>query len=79
MVIKGDVIVQYAVDRIEENKAILENIETKEKKEISLNLLPKVKEKDILSFEDGIYKVDDNTRKDRERLMREKLEKLKRK
>ena len=70
---------QYAVDRIEENKAILENIETKEKKEVSLKFLPKVKEKDILSFEDGSYKIDDNTRKERERLIREKLERLKRK
>ena len=31
---------KYAIDRIEEDIAILENLETKEKLEVALNLLP---------------------------------------
>ena len=39
---------KYAVDRIEEGFAVLENIKTREIKLVELLLLPVVKEKDIL-------------------------------
>ena len=70
---------KFAVDRIEGEYAILENIETGEKREELLTFLPIVKEKDILIFEDNLYKKDDAERQRRMEEIREKLEKLKRK
>lgn len=70
---------KFAVDRIEGEYAILENIETGEKREELLTFLPIVKEKDILIFEDNLYKKDDAKRQRRMEEIREKLEKLKRK
>ena len=70
---------KFAVDRIEGEYAILENIETGEKREELLTFLPIVKEKDILIFEDNLYKKDDAKRQSRMEEIREKLEKLKRK
>lgn len=69
---------KFAVDRIEGSIAILENIETKEKKPVDLISLPIVKEKDILIFEDNLYRKDDQLREERMRKIREKLERLKR-
>lgn len=70
---------KFAVDRIEGEYAILENIETGEKREELLTFLPIVKEKDILIFEDNLYKKDDAERQRRMEEIREKLERLKRK
>ena len=70
---------KFAVDRIEGEDAILENIETGEKREELLTFLPIVKEKDILIFEDNLYKKDDAERQRRMEEIREKLERLKRK
>ena len=70
---------KFAVDRIEGDYAILENIETGEKREELLTFLPIVKEKDILIFEDNLYKKDDAERQRRMEEIREKLERLKRK
>ena len=70
---------KFAVDRIEGEYAILENIETGEKREELLTFLPIVKEKDILIFEDNLHKKDDAERQRRMEEIREKLERLKRK
>lgn len=70
---------KYAVDKIEESIATLENIDTKEKIEIEVINLPVVHEGDILVLEDGLYRIDNNLRDERRKLIREKLEKLKRK
>ena len=70
---------KFTVDRIEGEYAILENIETGEKREELLTFLPIVKEKDILVFEDNLYKKDDVERQRRMEEIREKLERLKRK
>ena len=70
---------KFAVDRIEGEYAISENIETGEKREELLTFLPIVKEKDILIFEDNLYKKDDAERQRRMEEIREKLERLKRK
>lgn len=70
---------KFAVDRIEGEYAILENIETGEKREELLTFLPIVKEKDILIFEDNLYKKDNAERQRRMEEIREKLERLKRK
>ncbi len=68
---------KYAVDRIEDKFAILENIDTKEIKLVELLLLPVVKEKDIIIYKDGFYQVDDKERRKRLKLIEAKLKKLK--
>ena len=68
---------KYAVDRIEGNFAILENIDTKEIKMVELLLLPVVKEKDILVYKDDLYMIDNEERRKRLDVIKEKLDKLK--
>ena len=68
---------KYAVDRIEGKFAILENIKTREIKLVELLLLPIVKEKDILVYQDEMYMIDDEERRKRLKMIREKLDKLK--
>lgn len=70
---------KFAVDRIEDDIAVLENIETGEKREVDVCNLPIIKERDILVFEDNLYKKDDKEREARMLKIREKLDKLKRK
>ena len=67
---------KYAVDKIEDNIALLENIETKEKKEINITNM-KIKEGDILVYIDGVYVVDVKERENRLKKLREKLDRLK--
>lgn len=67
---------KYAVDKIEDNIALLENIETKEKKEINISNM-KIKEGDILVYIDGVYVVDVKERENRLKKLREKLDRLK--
>lgn len=58
---------KYAIDKIENETAVLENIETREKIEVSTNLLPEnIQESNILIYEDNKYilsKEDELTRK----------------
>ncbi len=68
---------KYAVDRIEGKFAVLENLETNEIKLVELLLLPVVKEKDILIYQDDFYMIDDKERRKRQRLISEKLKKIK--
>lgn len=68
---------KYAVDRIEGKFAILENIDTREIKMVELLLLPVVKEKDILVYKDNLYMIDDKERRKRLRIIRKRLEALK--
>ena len=67
---------KYAVDKIEDNIALLENLETKEKKEIDISNM-KIKEGDILVYIDGVYVVDIKERENRLKKLREKLDRLK--
>lgn len=69
---------RYVVDRIEGDYAILENLDNRAKKEIALNLLPNIRENDILVAENGNYKVDLAFKKDRKRMLEEKLKKIQR-
>ena len=68
---------KYAVDRIEGEFAVLENLETKEIKLVELLLLPVVKEKDVLVYIDNLYQIDDKERRKRLRIIRKRLEELK--
>ena len=70
---------KYAIDRIEENIAILENINTKEKLEINITELPKgIKEGSILVFKDNKYIIDEAEEENRRKIILEKFNKLKR-
>lgn len=68
---------KYAVDRIEGDFAVLENIKTKEIKLVELLLLPVVKEKDIVVYKDDLYMIDNEERRKRLATIEEKLNKLK--
>lgn len=68
----------YAVDRIDENIATIENIINKEKKEVSLELLPKnVKEGSMITLEGGTYILNSNEEEARRKIIEEKLNRLK--
>lgn len=70
---------KYCVDRIENDIIILENIETNEIIEIKKNTLniEIIKEGTILVKEDELYKIDDEEKKRREEIIKNKLSKLK--
>ncbi|MBR1416805.1 MAG: DUF3006 domain-containing protein [Bacilli bacterium] len=69
---------KYSVDRIEEDIAILENIETGEIVEINKNELEEdIKESDILIFKDNKYIKDDEEKEDRLKSLEEKFNLIK--
>ena len=69
---------KYAVDRIIDDIVVLENIETKEKKEVNIANVPKtIKEKNILIYINGKYIIDKEEEKIRTLRIIEKLNKLK--
>ena len=49
---------KYVVDRIEEGKAVLEEISTKEKKIVDVREIPTIMEGDILYYSDETYIID---------------------
>ena len=68
---------KYAVDSIVDDIALLENIKTKEKKWVNINLLPSIiHEGSIL---DENYNILINEEIDRERKIKERFERLKKK
>lgn len=68
---------KYAIDRIIDDIVIIENIETKEKKEISIETLPKnIKEGNII-IEKITYKLDSEEEKKRREIIKNKLKELK--
>ena len=69
---------KYVVDRIEEDKVVLENLSNKEQKIISLTDLNfNVREGNIISLEDNEYVLDLNTEKIRKEKLRNRFNKLK--
>ena len=70
---------KYAIDKIENNVALLENIKDGSKKEVDIKMLPlNVKETDILYYNGKVYLVDNNEKEKRIKIIREKMEKLRR-
>ena len=68
---------KYAVDRIINNIAILENIDTLETKEIALTTLPfSIYEGAILIYQDNNYILDKTEEEKRKRTILEKFNKL---
>ena len=71
---------KYVIDRIEGEIAILENLDTKEKKEENISHLPKeIKEGSILIFSNDEYKLNLELEKERRKSILEKFNRLKKK
>lgn len=69
---------KYAVDRIENNIVILENINNKEIREVNIKKIGfNINEGDILVFKNNRYYKDDKEKKNRISLLQEKLNKVK--
>lgn len=68
---------KYALDRIEEDIAILENIETGERRKISIqHLPPNIHEGTILKEKNNTYTIDIQEEEKRRKLIEEKFKKL---
>ena len=68
---------KYALDRIEENIAILENIQTGKKIKVSIFKLPQnLHEGIILKEENNTYTIDIQEEENRRMLIEEKFKKL---
>ena len=73
----GD-IMKYAIDRIENNIAVLENIDTRDIIEVDTNKLPNnIKEGMILNYCNEEYTIDLNEEEVRRKRIEEKLDRLK--
>ena len=72
--------IKYAVDKIEENIAELENLETGEHLYINVKKLPaKVKEQDVLVYISKKYVLDNKEKEERKRKINKKFEQLREK
>lgn len=71
---------KYAIDRIEENIAVCQNLETKEMIEITIDKLPKnIKDGTVLLFKDNEYKIDSQEEELRRKSIQERFNRLKKK
>ena len=71
---------KYAIDRIENNIAILENLDTKEIIEIDINVLPEgSKESSIITIIDNEYKLDAQEEQERKTSLLNRFNKLRKK
>ncbi|MGN1337031.1 MAG: DUF3006 domain-containing protein [Candidatus Coprovivens sp.] len=71
---------KYAIDRIENNIAILENLETKEIIEVDISLLPEEsKESSIITIIDNEYKLDIEDEQERKESLLNRFNKLRKK
>ena len=69
---------KYSVDRIENNIAILENLDTKELIEVEVTILPQnIKESNILIYENNQYLLDKDTEQQRKNDLLSRFNKLK--
>lgn len=68
---------KYAVDQIIDGIAVLENLETKEKKEIGISELPHNTKEGSILIEEKVYKIDSKEEDKRRKMLRNKLERLK--
>lgn len=71
---------KYAIDKIEEDIVILENLETKEKEAVNIkNILGETHEGAIVIKNNDTYITDSEEENLRRKMLREKLERLKNK
>lgn len=72
--------IKYVVDKIEENIAELENLETGEHLYINVKKLPaKVKEQDVLVYISKKYILDNKEKEERKKKINKKFEQLREK
>lgn len=68
---------KYSVDKIIDNIALIENIDTLEKKEIDITTLPySLYEGAIIIYKDDTYYLDESEEQRRRRLIEEKFKRL---
>ena len=68
---------KYSVDKIENDIVILEDINSGNMKEENISIFNfEVNEKDILLFDNNVYKKDDNEKINRINMLREKMNRL---
>lgn len=68
----------FSVDQIIDDIVILEDINTKEKREVDIDILPdNIKEGSILKYENNLYYMDLDVEQRRRSEFRERLERLK--
>lgn len=71
---------KYAIDKIEEDLVVLEELTTQEKKEINIKNLPKeIKEGTILVYTNDTYIIDKNLEKERKANIKSKFDMLRKK
>ena len=69
---------KFVVDQIIDDVAILENLDTKEKVEENIYNLPQnLRDGNVLKLYNGIYILDSNTEEYRRRMLRERIDRLK--
>ena len=68
---------KFAVDKIENDIVVLENLSDNSIIEVSLILIPNVKEKDIIMYENNTFKFDLEEKEKRELTIKERMAKLK--
>ena len=67
---------KFAVDKIENNIVVLENLNDSSIIEVPLILIPTVKEKDIIIYENNTFKFDLEEKEKRELSIQEKMARL---
>ncbi len=68
----------FVVEKIEDNILVLEDIKNGRKKEININEINfNVKENDVLLFDGKKYIIDNKTKEERIKKIKEKMKKLK--
>lgn len=68
---------KFAVDKIENDIVVLENLNDNSIIEVPLILIPNVKEKDIIMYENNTFKFDLEEKEKRELSIKERMAKLK--
>ena len=68
---------KFAVDKIENDIVVLENLSDNSIIEVPLILIPNVKEKDIIMYENNTFKFDLEEKEKRELTIKERMAKLK--
>lgn len=71
---------KYAVEKIEEDIVVLESLEDRTKKEVQISELPEnIKEGNILTYENELYKKDEELEQQRRETIKNKFDMLRKK
>lgn len=71
---------KYAVEKIEEDIVVLESLEDRTKKEVQISELPEnIKEGNILTYENELYKKDEELERQRRETIKNKFDMLRKK